>query len=541
MVQLNLYLRELNDFLRTVTIKDNLVADNMFAAWVRDEYQDLVANDITAHPYYRNLLGNYIVFNHSKLEPVIRQLYKSKCLFNHEPSMSEDEATELVLHTLFPLKTKVKAYDSFGNMTIRDIPNSQLYNYCNDVPIISSYDTQTQIPFVKEFLYATGTSDALDIRIHSSTSVVYRIPNDRYNTLTSKYRASSAVIRSIVYPVKVDLSNNSVLTTAQLEKLRLQKIIDAKDMELLAYDTSMLEESEQQSLLDCLNDTLAMIRRRYAVRELGSENLFAPAHYYITWQVLYLALFVQRICNIKSGDAHTYHIWNYLKSHGFEDYRDVLTTLQQKFLYKNLPYLIKHKGTEHAFEILNYVFFHASNISLQAKNIIQATDNGLPDDDEGYRSISDTTIKYPTVKSITVAKPMLDGIAEIKKISNRFEDVLKYMGVNAGLSVYNDQQEYGYGKKEDLNQLYQKERSEGLEYQDDSLFERSTTTQTTLMSYSPVSHRNTKLLEIQNSNTVDDYFAIYSKFISETLFYRLSEDNMRFSMSLQLPNSSKWI
>ena len=543
MVQLNLYLRELSDFLRTVTINDTIVADNMFAAWVNDEYKELVENDMTVHPYYRNLLGHYIVFDHSYLRPVIEQLYDQKILFNTPPTGDKDTIIKKVLYTLFPLETEVTIFDSYGMSYKRKIPNRKLYKYCNEVPIISSYDTptQTRIPFIREFLYHTGTSDALDIRIHSSTSVVYRIPNERYNTLTSKYRASSSIIRSIVYPVTVDISDTSSITTAQLERLRLEKILNADNITALAYDASLLELSEQQSLLDCMNETLSMIRRRYAVRELGYENLYAPAHYYIIWQILYLALFVQRISNIKSGDAHTYHIWNYLKSHGFEDYRDVLSVLQQKFLYKNLPYLLKHKGTEHAFEILNYVFFNTENISLYGKNTMQSTVENRYVDEDKQVFTSDTTKKYPDVRSIRIAKPLLDGISNIKKTSSRFEDVLTYMGKNAGVVTLNDPQEYAYGTREELDELYQKERAEGLEYQDDNLFERSTETQTTLLSHSPVSHRNTKLLELRNNNTVDDYYGIYSRFIAETILYRISKNNFRFSMSLQLPNSTKWV
>jgi hypothetical protein len=341
-------------------------------------------------------------------------------------------------------------------------------------------------------------------------------------------------VHGIVYPIPVNVADISTLTNDKWNAAKMKVILDAADMSLLTYDPSILEQQERQSITDCLITTLDMVRRRYNVRELGYENLYAPAHYYLLWQILYLAIFVQRIQNIKTGNAHLYHIWNYLKSNGFEDYREVLTLRQQKFLYKNLPYLLKHKGTEHILEILDYVFFHTQNIALYGKNTIQTT---------GYSEITttDSTKKYPTVRSIEVGKPMLDGVNENFGRHARFEDILHYIGQTAGQSIYNDREEYHYGTIEELPVLYQKEKEAKLEYQDESLFERSTTRHTKLLSYSPISHRNTKILELKNNKTVDYIQAIYTKFIGETILYRLSKENLDFIVEIQLPESAKRI
>ena len=541
MVQLRLYLKELKNFLSTVTIKDTMIADSMLTTWVRDEWQEIVANNPQANPYYRALMGDYIVFEHSKqLKAVVQDLYDDGKLF----SVDRGKSVQDVLNALFPLTTRVKievplsAYTDADGNTItsiyRDVPNKSLYRYSNEVPIVSSYDDTYKIPFAREFLYETGTGKALGLKVHSSTSAVYRIPNERYNTLVSRYPKSSSIIHSIVYPIPVDIADTSSLLRDDLNKRKMQKIENSDELAPLVYDPKLLEQQERQSIIDCMTNTLMMIKTRYQVRELGYENLYAPAHYYIIWQILFLAIFVQRILNIHTGDAHLYHIWNYLKSNGFEDYRDVLTLRQQKFLYKNLPYLLHHKGTQHAFEILNYVFFHTQNISLYGKNTIQTTEN------DGIATI-DTTKKYPAVRSIQVGKTVLDGISKNFDRHARFEDILHYLGVHAGESSMNDSEEYHHGQIETLSSLYKKEKESGLEYQDDSLFERSTTRQTKLMSYSPISHRNTKLLELRNNNTSDYNQAVYTKFIGETLLYRLSRGELDFVVEIQLPESAKRI
>lgn len=541
MVQLRLYLKELKDFLNTVTIKDTMMADSMLTTWVNEEWQEVIAQNPQANPYYRALLGEYIVFEHSKqLKAVVTDLYNDGRLFSVDKGKTVDD----VLNALFPLKTRVKInvplsdiYTDNGDRVdyiYKDIPNKLLYRYSNEVPIVSSYDDTYKIPFAREFLYETKTGKTLGMRVHSSTSVVYRIPNERYNTLVSRYPASSAIIHSIVYPIPIDISDTSVLTKEVLNQYKMKKINDADDLSPLMYDPKLLEQQERQSIIDCMTNTLRMINRRYQIREFGYENLYAPAHYYIIWQILYLAIFVQRIYNIHTGDAHLYHIWNYLKSNGFEDYRDVLTLRQQKFLYKNLPYLIRHKGTQHAFEILNYVFFHTQNIDLSGKNTIQSTN-------AGDQNTASSTIKYPTVRSIKVGKPVLDDVTQKFDRHSRFEDILHYVGTHAGESTLNDREEYHYGVIEDLPTLYEKERESKLEYQDQSLFDRSTTRHTKLLSYSPVSHRNTKILELKNNNSVDYIQAVYTKFISETLLYRLSRGDLDFVVEIQLPESAKRI
>lgn len=539
MVQLRLYLKELKDFLNTVTIKDEMLADSMLTTWVREEWQEVVAQNPQANPYYRALLGDYILFSYSdQLIQTIVDLYNGNKLFHHDvPALPEDQVRRIaieLLNVLFPIKTKLNFQDSVGNVYQREIPNSYLYQYCNEVPIISSYDESYKIPFAREFLFETQIGKELDLRIHSSTSVVYRIPNARYNTLISRYPQSSAIIHSIVYPIPLNLADETSKSTAQIHALKMKKIQEAPDMSLLVYDEKILEKQEQQSIVDCLIHTLDMIRRRYNVRELGYENLYAPAHYYLLWQILYLAVFVQRIQNIHTGDAHLYHIWSYLKSNGFEDYRDVLSVRQQKFLYKNLPYLIKHKGTEYIFEILDYVFFHTQNITLSGKNTIQMTEQ------EDVTTV-DTTKKYPSMKSIQIGQATFNKIHKNTTSDTRFEDILHMLAETAGQPIFNDREEYEHGQDEALDSLFKKERAAGLEYQEDSLYDQSTTKQTKLLSYSPISRRNTKMLELKNNNTTDYLLALYTKFIGETILYRVSKNNLDFVAEIQLPDSSKKI
>lgn len=516
MIQLHMYLREITNFLRTLTIKDTLIADQMLKVWVNEEYQQIVSKTISAHPYYKQLRGEYIVFDHDEIRPIMEKLYDDGYIKSDD---SKEDTIDYLLNKIFPLTTTLEWMDPDTNILIqRDVPNVQLYRYCNKVPVVYSYDTKTQIPYTKEFLH----KNSLGIRVHANTTAIYKIPKSRYIKLLSRYPKESAIINAVTYPIKKSID---------LEK--------AEDFSILSCDESMLESSEYQSIIDCVADTLAMIKRRYAVEGFNYENLYAPAHYYLIWQILYLAIFVRRIMNIKTGQAHSYHIWRYLKSNGFEDYRDILSITQQKFLYKNLPYLNQHKGTQHALEILTYVFLTLRNMTLQAKNVIQSVST----DNEGETTV-ETTKKYPTVKSIRVADSVIKDINTLKnnsKTKTGFEDILHYLGVNAGDASLTDLQEYMGGVTEDIYELYDKERKAKLEYQDDYNFSKSTNSHTAMLSYTNTSHLNTKLLEIKDSNSVKDYETIYTKFVAETLLYLAYNGQLEFQVEVQLANSSRLI
>lgn len=506
MIQLELYLKQISNFLRTLTVKNSFLADHMFETWVQDDFKPILP--IELHPYYRNITGDYILFDFSTLEEAYG-IYKSR--------LTKAEYEERYNAVIAPL---VKEYGlkTTSPLNGQEIPNSMIYKRCNILPVISSYDTQEKIPFTKNLLTSSK---------HISTAEVYRIPNDRFFRLLEKYPESSDIIKAIAYPIEP-------ITTMGKTMTAFERAVAAKNLELLAYNSDMLETQEVDSIHDCVVATLAMIEDRWAVKEFQFENLYAPAQQRLIWDILWLSVFVQRIANIRSGATHSYHIWSYLRSNGLGEYRDTLTLRQQLFLYRNLRYLTEHKGTQHALEILIYVLLTSQNITLQGKNAKQmlASEKG--------ENLSETARKYPGIQSVTVAKTVLDAIANMrqKNPNIRFQNILEYLGLHAGEVLNNDQLEYEAGYDETTEKTYEKERDAGLEYQNDYLYEKSTEKTDEMIRSSHTSHLNTKLLELVNGATSDLYYALYTKFFSETLMYRLSLGDMQFSITFRIPQSA---
>ena len=144
MVQLELYIREPINFLRTLTLKNSHFADLIWKNEVQPEYQDRLPTEL--NPYYRHARGEYILANDT---------------------------------------TEVDGVQ---------IPNQRIYRRFDEIIYIQSLDTQQQIPFTKETLAK-----------HPKTASLYRIPNSYYTKLCESYPQYSDLIKSIVYPIQEEV------------------------------------------------------------------------------------------------------------------------------------------------------------------------------------------------------------------------------------------------------------------------------------------------------------------------------------------------
>ena len=196
------------------------------------------------------------------------------------------------------------------------------------------------------------------VKTNPKTASVYRIPNDEYIHLEEKYPAYRGLIRCMVYPVK-----------------DIQTAIDAPNLSLLAYDENLLEINERESLLTCLRDYLKMVKERWWVPEYAYEDMYAITFWTMLWQTLPEVLLCQRFRNIRTPAVHSFHVWEYLISNNIGDYRDVLTSNQALWLYRNLEYIKKNKGKNSNLKILAENLLGEACVSLLYKDMYQDTTN----------------------------------------------------------------------------------------------------------------------------------------------------------------------
>lgn len=497
MVQLELYIREPINFLRTLTLKNSHFADLIWKNDVQPEYQDRLPSEL--NPYYRHAHGEYILAN---------------------------DTTEV-----------------FGVA----IPNQRIYRRFDEMIYIQSLDTQQQVPFTKETLAK-----------HPKTASLYRIPNSYYTKLCESYPQYSDLIKSIVYPIQEEVWCP--------RHQRMETFETADNYTIFGYDEDMFQENERTSIYTALKTTLEMVRVRWDVKEFNYEDMFPIVHQGILWHLLYLTIFGQRILNIRTSKVHEFHLWSYLNSKGISDYRDVLTLNQALFLYRNINYLLKNKGTQKNFSILIGALLRPMNVSLYSKSIIQnvTRDTSSVNTSDVIRARSITTKQktlaltsnnlsssfanickpYPQILSnvagddaiIEQAECLVDNTRhrEYGKAVDIVQRILNQYKIGDG---YTRVEEVNTGTVETTSITYDKEQESYLEYQDENLFQTSTDKQDYKFAVTPHTFLDTKAHEIDRNITSTLYNQVYAKFVQESILYRASENDLKFSIIVTPPNT----
>ena len=521
MIQLELYIREITRFLRTVTIKNVYFKDQMEDSYVADAFIGKLPDEL--HPYYRHLLGkcSYESFDEFRSVAGIAPYDETDPTTISDAQLAVDYGFDYVAipatsdiveyQTINGIYVKLRYYQCtingkeyivYPNCVLyygQICPVRILYKKFDELITINSIDSNEVIPF---------NSTMIGSKKHQKTASVYRMPSTYYSKLCSTYPLMTDVIKAIVYPVP-----------------SLEACVNAENYSLISCDLEQLKENERTSMYVCLLDTLSMIKRRWDVPDFTYEDLYALSIQAKIWDVLLLALMKQRIVNIRTSAAHEYHIWEYLKSKGLEDYRDVLSLKQALFLYKNFPYLLRNRGSDFNLILLAHKLLSDWNIEISGKNILQT--KGEND------TFSETCKTSPVVDSIVVGETVLD---KLKSIDTNDADYL-----NKTMKSYDELHAFDYRKSlfqelnsgtiETLTSLYGKEQSAGLEYQNEFMFDKSTTAQTKLFTNTPHTAFVTKLLEITKITVSTLFKQIYARFMTESLLYRAAMGDTDYIIS----------
>ena len=502
MIKIELYIKEITRFLSTMTIKNNYFKDQMEEQWVADAYRGKLSNN--AHPYYRHLLGDYIL--------------KDLSTFRSVSGISSDEMSDEEVCSKYGLSL----YTDIGGIIV---PNSELYTQFDDLVMIRSVDTKTPVPFTKKML-----SDEQ----HQKTATLYRMPSRYYEKIRTRFSAQADIIKAIVYPVA-----------------SLEDCVKAPNYSLISCDLTQLKENERSSMYSCVCETLAVIQRRWDVPEFVYEDLYALSIQAKIWDILLLALMEQRIKNVRTSATHEYHIWEYLKSKGCDDYSDVLSLKQAIFLYRNFPYILRHRGTEKNLLLLAHKLLSDWDIVITHKNLLQQTsteaskflsyqENGqfptrmreVSKSGSQELSMTESCETFPVVDNIEIGKHVMERLRTIDNTDDnpfttyhnktlKFKDELDALDEQT-----NDYNEMSIGTTELLEDVFAKEKTAGIEYDNENLYARSTKEQRIKFTRTPHTYLPTKILEISKATASSLFQQIYAKFVTESLIYQVATRNI---------------
>ena len=202
------------------------------------------------------------------------------------------------------------------------------YHFTDKVMEVVSWDTLETIIFNKS-----------NLDIHRATFKAYAYGSTQYMDLVKKYPNQELLIRGILNPVNIDTA------------------INAENGTILTYDTQLVEENEY-SLIEKMNQWIKSFKIRYVNEQFSiSDELYAATHHGIMYMHLVPAVLNFRLSACKSNEAHSYHITEYLLSHGIPEYSIMhMTKRQMLFFYRNIKYIQRNAGTIDTFKwILDHI------------------------------------------------------------------------------------------------------------------------------------------------------------------------------------------
>lgn len=215
------------------------------------------------------------------------------------------------------------------------------YHSTDEPIIVRSVDTLEDIVFSKENLAA-----------HPATAEEYRQGSDFYNRLISQYPQQELLIRGIVNPVD------------------LQKAISAEDGSVLAWDSSQVESNET-NLIPKIEQWAKSFYVRWNIPDYNLvDSFYASAFQGVLFSLVPQVIFNIRLENCKTNYVHSFHVRQYLASHGKLDvYLDRLNTKQALWLYRNVNYLLRHAGRTDTFHALVEHILTERGIALAAYDL----------------------------------------------------------------------------------------------------------------------------------------------------------------------------
>lgn len=198
------------------------------------------------------------------------------------------------------------------------------YHSTDRLMTVTSLDTLQTIDFTREVL-----------RNHPNTVREYLRGGRYFSELLSRFPRQGMLIRGILTPVETSVS------------------IPAEDGEVLYFDPELVEENET-NLIPQLSRWCKNFMVRWNISAYGIvDDLYAASQLAVMFTNIPNTILNLRLANCHTRYAHSYHIREFLASHGKLDaYVDVMTKKQMLWLYRNIRHLERNAGKRETFRML---------------------------------------------------------------------------------------------------------------------------------------------------------------------------------------------
>lgn len=253
------------------------------------------------------------------------ELYISSVFSLAETLVIKSEDTAATMNSVIAYAYGENSVDPYDKTTWKYYMNvCGQYHFTDSEIQIKSLDTLQTINFTRE-----------NLTVNTATKKAYEYGSRNYIELVSLYPDSEMLILGVLYPADMNHAINS------------------PDGSILSYPPSLVENNEYTFIKN-----LEEYIRKFNIRWHSNQFGLAHAMYTTTYLgLLYLNL-VPAIINLrqracKTNEAHSFHVRQYLASHGMLDlYLDQMTTKQALFFYRNIAYIERNNGKRFIFQWL---------------------------------------------------------------------------------------------------------------------------------------------------------------------------------------------
>lgn len=230
------------------------------------------------------------------------------------------------------------------------------------------HPTDTEITVVSLDTLQTITFTSDNLLTHTTTREAYSYGSRNYNELVSLYPDMEMLILGVLYPANMDTA------------------IAAQDGTILSYPKHLVESNEV-NLITKLNNWIKAFNIRWFNPQFTlSDSMYSVTHLGLVYLNLVSAIINIRLAACKTNEAHSFHIRQYLNSHGILDfYIDNLTKKQALFFYRNIAYIERNSGKRHIFQWLVEHIMSERNLPI-AELVMKHDVVGMP------------TSLYPTIE-----------------------------------------------------------------------------------------------------------------------------------------------
>lgn len=210
------------------------------------------------------------------------------------------------------------------------------YHYTDPPIYVVSVDTLETILFSLEKL-----------KLHKATARAYAFGTDKYYDLIDTYPNQELLITGILNPIDID------------------RAINADDHSIIGYSENLVEINEYNLIGKIQAWVNQYFNRWVNVNYTLIAELYMPLAIGILYANLRTVVLNARLANCHTNQAHSFHVQQYLVSHGFvARHLNRMTLKQRLYMYRNINVILRNQGQQKTFDRVKDILLTERNVPL---------------------------------------------------------------------------------------------------------------------------------------------------------------------------------